>query len=199
MSLFSQLLLYAAALCILIFCYAVMRLVSIHSRLDGAVRGKLTELQERLSSFEHRLSLIQEHALDYMNSISGEGSRALYQLQQIIASQRELIAQIESHLASQDINALRKADRLLEETLHKATPVGHGSKSSAAYGKLLENWESRSEELLQTLGLDISLASESSRSSGLPKRRKRRGTSMSLKEAGILAAIRNQKPPPQKQ
>lgn len=197
MSLLSQILLYSAAVCVLIFCYAVVRLVSIHQRLDHAVRSKLYELQDRLEAFEKRLGLIQEHALDYMNSISGEGSRALYQLQQIISAQRELIREIEGHLAAQDINALRNADRLLEDTLHK-NRMQHSEKKTATM-RLTENWEVKSEELLQTLGLDISLASQSSHDSGIPRRRKRRGTSMSLKEAGILAAIRGPKSPADKQ
>ena len=194
MSFLSQVLLFSAAFCIIMFCYAVVRLVSIHHQLDSAVRGKLEELQSRLGGFEKRLGLIQGHALDYMNSISGEGSKALYQLQQILISQREMIQEIESYLATQDLGALKKADRLLEQTLSPSSLTVNGGRDRS--GNTVENWESRSEELLQTLGLDISLASQSSQEAGFNRcNRKRRGTNMNLQEAGIIAAIRDPKTP----
>ncbi|MFN8392429.1 MAG: hypothetical protein U0136_19205 [Bdellovibrionota bacterium] len=189
-----------AAVSVLIFGYAIVRLLSIHERVELSVRAKFDDIQGRVASFEHRLNLLQEHALDYINSLSGDGARALYELQQLLAAQNHLLEQIAEKIALQDINALRNAEKILDAMNQKAQLTSEraeleNSQVQKVYdpndpSSLRPGWESRAEELLQLLGLDISLASESSRASGIPRRRKRRGTSMSLKEAGILAALR---------
>ena len=185
----GQFFLYGIAICILVLCYAIVRLVSIHARLDSSVRTKLADLVERVENFEQRLTMIQGHALDYINSISGDGSRALYKLQRILATQREIIGRIQVFVERQDVDSLRQAEFILADTLSRA----YIKQGTAPQNSVLDNWEAHTEELIQLLGFDISLASKSSHDSGMPKKRTRRPTSLSLKEAGILAALRGEK------
>jgi hypothetical protein len=200
MASWGQILLFVSALGVLLLSAVIIRMLRLHARLDTSVRTKLKDLCVRIVSFEQRLNLLQEHALDYMNSLSGDGMRALYELQQILMAQRNLLAQIDQLIQRQQVEDLREADRLIEFANSRARPAER--ESNPDYGtrlidpskptEVLQGWESRGEELLQLLGLDISLASENSKNCGLPRRRKRKGTSMSLQEAGILAAIRSQ-------
>ena len=193
---------------VIMFAYSILRLISIQERVDKSVKDKFESLQSRLGAFEHRLSLLQGHALDYMNSLSGEGTRALYRLQQILSAQRELMQQIESQIKLADVAALREAEKMLDDansppSTTKQKAVKEQDHTEGEEQALQEdeiprtNWEQQAEELFQLLGLDIALASESSKSSGLPRRRKRQPTSLSLEEAGILAAYHTKKPGPE--
>ncbi len=191
-------LLLVAGASILLCSVALIRLLIIQRCLLKTITVKYEDLNKRIKVFGERLELVQEHAIDYMNSLSGEGTRALYQLQKILSTQREIIAEVEQLGNAQDVISLQKANRLLDYLQSKANVKPSASPSvdpPPRSDSLLDNWEPRSEELLQLLGLDVSLASDIAKRSGLPKRRKRQHTSLSLEEAGILAALRGGKVP----
>jgi len=177
----------AALVCLAVFFFAVVRLVSVQEKLETSVGERFESLTEQVGDLERRVHLVQGHALDYMNSMSSESSRALYELQLILASQQKVIAEIEQEIAKNDSESLRRADLLLTQTIERATA---SIDDPAHQHDGLDHWASRSEELLQLLGFDISLASQSAHDSGLRPGRKRNKTRLNLKEAGILAALR---------
>ena len=187
LSLFELSLLIAALCCLAILFVSVLRLVNIQQNLESSVGERFEILAEQVAEFERRIHLVQGHAMDYIHSMSGESSRALYELQTILTVQQKIIAEIEQEIAKNDSEALRRADMLLTHTIGKATA---STEDPTHQTDDLDHWASRSEELLQLLGFDVSLASQSMHDSGLRKGRKRNKTRLNLKEAGILAALR---------
>ncbi len=175
----------AALSCLVLFFGVVLHLLNVRVRLETSVSERYRQLVEQVGELEKRVQLIQGHALDYMHSMSGEASHALYELQVILSAQQKIISEIEQEITKNDSESLRRAEILLADTIAKAT-----DDPDPTTGDDLDHWASRSEQLLQVLGLDIKLASDSAHQSGLKQGRKRTKTRLNLKEAGILAALR---------
>lgn len=163
------------------------RLRQAHTKLIGRVQRRYRQLCEKVRFFSERLGLIQAHALDYINSMSPEGSRAMYQLQQLIATQKKLVDELEDWVQSEDTVTLAEADRVLYEMLFSPDDSAAAHVSGVVRTKL-DGWEIRFEQLLQLVGRDIADASRSARELGVARRRDRKSTQTSLKLAGILAA-----------
>ena len=171
----------------LVVAVLLYRLRRAHVKLISRVERRYRDLCEKVSFFQQRLGLIQTYALDYVNSMTPEGSRAMYQLQQLIAAQAKLVEELEDWVGSQDTVTLAEADRLLFEMLYSPDESAATNESGVVRTKL-DRWEIRFEQLLQIVGRDVAAASRKARELGLPRRKDRRPTNATLKLAGILAA-----------
>jgi hypothetical protein len=166
---------------------ALMRFISLHEKLSSRVRRRFAEFQAKVSFFENRLRLVQDCALDYMNSMTPEGARAMYQLQQLVATQAKLLEELDEMIKSDESAALVQADRVLFEMLAGADGAVQ-SNGAESPGSSLDGWEIKFEEMLQLVGRDVNDASRMAKELGVPKRRDRKPTSMNLKDAGIIEA-----------
>ncbi len=167
--------------------YLLYRLKSAHKKLIVRVRRRYADLRGKVSFFQQRLTVIQTYGADYMNSMSPEGVRAMYQLQQLILTQTRLVDELKASAESDDTVSLAEADKVLVELLYSPDRSSPPSESGVVRSKF-DRWEIRFEGLLQLAGRDIAIASRAARDLGVPRRRDRQPTHTSLKAAGIIAA-----------
>ena len=144
------------------------------------VETQVDVLEIRIKQFRRRYGIVQEDAIDYINSIGAEGSRVLYALGQEIAAAEGLVEQMKLLLRSMAPYAADEVRAMLDGV--------HPTQLDEAVERLYSlpvNWEHRLESQLQSLGKLVSQASIEAGVSGVPKRPKRKRTLLNLLDAGI--------------
>lgn len=141
---------------------------------------------DRVTNVIERLALIETHAIDYSTSMSGRGTRALYEIRTLLECAHNLTAFIKELLDTDDYIGLNMAERLLNGDFPKEEEDRAAIEMvTASHIPDDPNWEQQLEELLQSIGNDISIASRLKDALEGPNRRKRRGTMQHLELARI--------------
>ena len=153
------------------------------------LRARLEILDEQLGSFEERLLTIETHALDYLNSLTTDGSKALYEVKELVAAGKNLADEVQELIETGDVAAFGEAEKLLRDQfpLHEEMVRKFDGSYVRRYPKF-RNWKDVIENNLQQVGREVSRASNRATESGLPKRKKRQSTVVSLMQAGVRAA-----------
>lgn len=152
------------------------------------LRERLNVLDEVINGFEGRLLSIETHALDYMNSLTQDGSKALYEVKELISAGRNLADEVQELIETRDLSAYNEAERLLRDDFVISEEMVRKFDGSYVrrYPKY-RNWKDVIENHLQQIGREVSRASTRATESGIPKRKKRQSTVVSLMQAGVRA------------
>lgn len=177
-------------LCLLIT-FAVVAYFFVRRRtLEASLKIQVNDLKAQVTDYRDRLDRIELHATDYINSIGANGSRDLFQLRSIILTLEKLVTDIEACLVTPETESMLEARALLEKTLagaEEAPPARNKEQANLVTPTttLPPGWEMVLESLIQDLGSKIAQASLSADHAGIPKRRKKERTLLSLIHAGI--------------
>lgn len=145
------------------------------------------DLSDRIDDFAERLHLIETHAIDYSTSMSGSGTRALFEVRTLLECALNLKQFIRDFIDTDDYTGLNMAERLLKGDFPSVEERSKPTIEMVTTQHIPDSpeWESRVEELLQIIGQDISIASKLKDSLQHGKR-KRRGTMEHLELARIF-------------
>lgn len=158
-------------------------------RRAKSLRARLDQLDQHIGSFEERLLTIETHALDYLNSLTVDGNKALYETKELVAAGKNLADEIQELIETGDVAAYGEAERLLRDQFPLTEEMVRKFDGSYVrrYPKY-RNWKDVIENNLQQVGREVSRASNRATESGIPKRKKRQSTVVSLMQAGVRAA-----------
>ena len=167
-------------------------------RLHGQIRkhqeiqSEFVKVEDEVMSLSGRFSIINSHAVDYINSLGPDIAHEIYHVQKILHAANAALAEAQLLLASEDISSLSRAQALLDRHFTRQQQAGieplPQDPDDIAYKELSEDWKREVEEELQKIGKAIASASSRATETGLPKRRKRQSTLLSLKQIGIQGA-----------
>ncbi len=179
---------YLIGAVLLLFALAVFmgaRLLLAKKNHARHLRKEFSQLRVMLRENEERVELIEAHALDYLNSISGRATRAFGVAKQIVLAINQVLDEGEALLERGDYAALIEAEELLESrlVLKKAhlNAVQDGYELPDLYR---DQWGPTLDMLFQEVGKEISRASSAAREFNFGKRRSKR-TYEDLRRAGI--------------
>lgn len=146
---------------------------------------EFSQMRSMLSENQQRIDLIETHALDYLNSMSGRATRAFGVAKQIVLAINQVLREGEELLERGDYAALIEAEELLESrlVLKKAhlNAVQDGYELPDLYR---DQWGPTLDKLFQEVGNEISRASNAAREFNFSKRDSKR-TYEDLRRAGI--------------
>lgn len=156
------------------------------ARVRARVESEVLKLAERVNSYQHRIDLVETHAVDYATSLSTEGTKALYQIRNCMVCAQNLLSILTELTESNCFSAFAQAEQLLAGDFPERTKSLAAIETvDASHLPRDRDWEDEIEELLQLIGSDVGHASQRRTNSGISSRRKRKGTFLSLAEAGI--------------
>lgn len=149
------------------------------------IADRVDELGSNFYPLLERIRAVEEHAVDYANSLDSEALACLDELQKLSRSMESFMYEVEHRLEDGSYEAVREAELFvigrhpmqLRKELHY-----DGAELDL---RIDADWERHIERLLQIVGKSVSNASFAATELGVPKRRKRRATLLSLFRAGI--------------
>lgn len=172
--------------CVSVLAFVLILLLLKKASLKSEVYRETAMLRNRIEEFKIRIKLVEPHAADYMNSLGAEGSRAVLRLRDIISALERLIQELDNLLAYNHLGTLFEAKHLLDTAFLSEEPEDKKEGFvTLSYDTLTSKWEEEIEDLLQEVGGKIANASISAEEVGIPKRRKRQPTLLSLYKADI--------------
>lgn len=132
-----------------------------------------------------RVTLIETHAIDYFNSMAPDAREAFALAKQIINAVEDLIESLECLIALGDNRSLTEAEALLAQNLQMKSSAVTMVEGLPDIPLLYRHqWEGTLDHLFQTVGKEISRASENAYSFNMTRRERRR-TIENLIDAGI--------------
>lgn len=156
------------------------------AKIRARVEAEVLKLAERVNSYQRRIDLVETHAVDYATSLSTEGTKALYQIRNCMVCAQNLLNVLTDLTESNCFAAFAQAEQLLAGDFpERRNTLAAIEIVDSSHLPRDREWEAEIEGLLQLIGSDVGLASQRRTNSGISSRRKRKGTFLSLAEAGI--------------
>lgn len=156
------------------------------ARVRARVEEEVLKLAERVNGYQRRIDLVETHAVDYATSLSTEGTKALYQIRNCMVCAQNLLNTLTELTESNCFSAFAQAEQLLAGDFpDRGNSLSAIEIVDSSHLPRDAGWEAEIEGLLQLIGSDVGLASQRRTNSGISSRRKRKGTFLSLAEAGI--------------
>ena len=155
------------------------------ARLERGVNRKIDLFNNKVDDYTQRLSLVETHAVDYMNSIGPEGGRLLSELRQTLGQLQDLSELVTDLAETRDLGALEEVRLYFAGQHPNQKELQNYETGQTKIFPLTPDWEQRLEYLLQLVGRGVSQASSQAREAGVPKRSKRDSTMSSLFKAKI--------------
>lgn len=142
-------------------------------RITKKARSIINVEGEKLEELENKYTILKSHALSYVNTLGGKGSKQLYELNTILSNQADFLSFLSELIAEGDLD---EADRIMKERSEQKEEL---------------QWDKRAEKLIMELGQKISMASNSSSNLGLvtnphSSSSRRESTQVSLVRAKII-------------
>ena len=187
---FTPLILIGVA-CVPVLLFAIAYLLQ-QRRRAKQLRAKLDVLDAINADFEERMQTIETHALDYLNSLTNDGQKAIYEVKELISAGKNLADEVQELIESRDMGAFAEAEKLLRDDFPISEEMVR--KFDGTYVRRYPkycNWKDVIENNLQQIGREVSRASTRATQSGVPKRKKRQSTVVSLMQAGVRAVATN--------
>lgn len=187
---FTPLILIGVA-CVPVLLFAIAYLLQ-QRRRAKQLRAKLDVLDAINADFEERMQTIETHALDYLNSLTNDGQKAIYEVKELISAGKNLADEVQELIESRDMGAFAEAEKLLRDDFPISEEMVR--KFDGTYVRRYpkyRNWKDVIENNLQQIGREVSRASTRATQSGVPKRKKRQSTVVSLMQAGVRAVATN--------
>lgn len=176
----SDTLLVAACVSFLCTAFFLLGFLRLRSKHLNELYIWMSEQVALLDEYRHRKELLEEHTENYINSIGDMGVQSLFTCQMLLMTVEEMLHDVNTRVANGHLDEALAFKQYLTTSDEKALY------NSGDLGKYYElnGWEETLEQKIQDLGSEIAYASDSFNSL-VTKRRRRKATSMSLKEARI--------------
>ncbi len=172
-----------AGLCIISLILLIAYFV--RARRMKQVADKVDELGSRFYPVLERVQAVEEHAVDYANSLDSESLVCLDELQKMVRTVKTVLFEVESRLESGDFREFKDAELFLTGKHPRQLGTEQNFDGGELSLRIDPDWERHMERLLQIIGKSVSHASLAATEIGVPKRRKRKATLISLFRAGI--------------
>ncbi len=197
----------------LIVAFFFYRQVRYQMRYLQQIQSAQEETLSEVEKLNEKFTVIRSHATDYINSLGPELAHEIFHIQNLLLAANAVLEEVQQLATSEELSALAQAHSLIEthfacknsespndyraksaalncpstEQEHSAQTSTEGFVSTTSYREeLAPGWQEYVESQLKVIGEAINAASLSASATGLPKRRERKSTQISLKELGLL-------------
>lgn len=174
----------------------LMFFVLIYVRIFGSgkarkLRKQAIEIEDFVESYKDRLSKIEPHAIDYFNSLSGEGKQAFSLAKKIIQAMDRRLEEISEILQKGNSRSIARGLRITEASLSLTVSSVHSVTMSQEPipDIAAADVEAKLQEVFAIIGKELAKASAKDKvlreRSKTPKRQRRK-TIYNLRDAGFI-------------
>ncbi len=165
-----------------------------HAQRATELKNILSLYQASCTDFQRRFSLVSSHAPDYILSLGKETSNTILEFSNLMQQQDLIIAQIQAMISSPNPSRHEEAARLIEAQrakLDNKALVQSETNLSSENPEAEIRWvfEAKANELLQSVGRDLYLASEKASIFSGQKSERSKRLLAHLQEAGVIPPI----------